>query len=562
MRGGFRVRNSRKTRVLNCVCIALVLLSGVVRLLMKNVDAASYNLLICTFFTAAAVIWISQLQRRLLRAQTRRNLIAVGVFVILWMMLRTVKYLFTPYNTVAERYCWYLYYLPQTFILLPMLFSVLQIGRASDQPLDRRWRLLYLPAFALVLGILTNDLHQLAFRFPEGIPWSDSAYEHGVLYFASMAWLAVVFFAMVFIALRRCAVHGNRKKLWMPLAPLASALFCFLSYFIWGDGGVLSIYKVPEILCFTDCAFMEGLILAGLLPSNDGYDELWNASSIGAGIMASSGEMRRSASQTIAVKPAQVRQAEHGEILLQDGNVSLRSHRIHGGYGFWTKDTSELNRLNRELAELGDVLTEENTMLDAENRLAQERVRMEQQSRLYDGIAQSVKPQLERINELLDHVPQEEMAFERSMKYACILNAYVKRHSNLLLLQDQSNRIDGGELCLAIGESMEYLRLYGAETHAQFRAQGSISGEKLLAAYAVFEAVLEAALPDVDAALVTLTISEATLELRMELNAPSRLLTQAEAERALGLPQAAVRVDAEGLTEYLTLLIPAGGEDG
>lgn len=555
------MRNSRKTRVLNCVCVALVLLSGVARLVMQDVEAVSCNSLICTLFTAAAVIWISQLQRRLLRTETRRNLIAVGIFAILWMMLRTVKYLFTPYSSAAERYCWYLYYLPQTFILLPMLYSALQIGRAPDQQLDRRWRLLYLPATALVLGILTNDLHQLAFRFPEGRPWTDSAYEHGVLYYASIIWMALLFIVIVVVALRRCAVHANRKKLWMPLAPLAFGLFCFLSFFIWDNGGFLSVFRVPEIICFTDCAFMECLILAGLLPSNDSYDDLWNASSIGAGIMASSGEMRRSAMQTITVSPAQVRQAERGEVLLQDGNVSLRSHKIHGGYGFWTKDTSEITRLNRELAELGDVLAEENAMLDAENRLAEERARMEQQSRLYDGVAQSVKPQLDRISELLDNVPREERAFERSMKYACILNAYVKRRSNLLLLQHQNNKIDGRELCLAISESMEYLRLYGVDTHAEFCAQGSVSGEKLLAAYAVFEAALEAALPDVDAVIVALTISEGTLTLRMELNAPSRLLTREEAEKSLGLPQTTVRVEAEDTTEYLTLAIPAGGED-
>ncbi len=556
------MRNSRKTRVLNCVCVALVLLSGVVRLLMQDVEAVSYNSLIYTLFTAAAVIWISQLQRRLLRTETRRNLIAVGIFAILWMMLRTVKYLFTPYSSAAERYCWYLYYLPQTFILLPMLYSALQIGRAPDQQLDRRWRLLYLPATALVLGILTNDLHQLAFRFPEGRPWTDSTYEHGVLYYASIIWMALLFIVIVVIALRRCAVHGNRKKLWMPLAPLAFGLFCFLSFFIWDNGGVLSAFKVPEILCFTDCAFMECLLLAGLLPSNDSYDELWNASSIGAGIMAGSGEMRRSAMQTITVSPAQVRQAEREEVLLQDGGIALRSHRIHGGFGFWMKDVSEIDRLNRELSELGDVLAEENAMLDAENRLAEERVRMEQKSRLYDGVAQGVKPQLDRINELLDTVGQEETAFQRTMKYACILNAYVKRYSNLLLLYHQNERLDSGELCLAIGESVEYLRLYGAEAHAEFRGQGSVSGEKLLAAYAVFEAALEAALPKVDAVLVTLTITEGMLELRMELSAPSRLLTQEEAEKSLGLPHATVKVEAEDTAEYLTLLIPMGGAAG
>ena len=62
--------------------------------------------------------------------------------------------------------------------------------------------------------------------------------------------------------------------------------------------------------------------------------------------------------------------------------------------------------------------------------------------------------------------------------------------------------------------------------------------------------------------LVTLTITEGMLELRMELSAPSRLLTLEEAEKSLGLPYATVKVEAEDTVEYLTLLIPMGGAAG
>ena len=78
---------------------------------------------------------------------------------------------------------------------------------------------------------------------------------------------------------------------------------------------------------------------------------------------------------------------------------------------------NEIGRLNRALAETGDVLAEENAMLKAENQLAEERVRIEQQNRLYDSIAQSVRPQLDRLSALLDALPEEEAAFEQAMKY-------------------------------------------------------------------------------------------------------------------------------------------------
>ena len=553
------VCNSRKTKALNSVCVILVLLSGIFRYFLRDAEGFTHNMLICTLFTVAALIWISQLQRRIIQPEIRRNLIAVAVFVILWMMLRTIKYIFTAHNSLGERLCWYFYYFPQTFILLPMFFSVLYIGRPTDQPISRLWRLLYIPAAVIVLAIVTNDLHHLAFRFPGGVVSSEDNYSHGIFYFASMAWVLLLFVAMIAVSVRRCAVYGNRKKIWMPLMPLALGALCFASYFIWGDNGILALFMVPEIICFVYCSFMEGLILAGLLPSNDSYDDLWNASSIGAGVMDQNGSIRYSAAQKNTVTPAQIRAAEEGEVLLQDGSVALRSHAIHGGFGFWTKDISEINRLHRALKELGDVIAEENAMLDAENTLAEERVRIEQQNRLCDSIARSVQPQLDRISTLLAAPPQEEAAFEQMMKYACILNTYVKRCSNLLLLFHQKGQIESNELHLAITESLEYLRLYGVQAHAEVSGDAMLGGEAILLAYALFEETLEAALPDMDALFVRLRIDDGRLTLQMELNAPSSFLPEKTLQAEIHAQHGTLTIETEEQTEYICLILPMGG---
>ncbi|MGM9554720.1 MAG: histidine kinase N-terminal 7TM domain-containing protein [Faecousia sp.] len=554
------MHNSRKTIVLNCVCLFLVLLSGPVRFALRGHEQFSYNLLIYTFFAFAALIWAAQLQRRIVQPEIRKNLIAVAIFVILWMLLRTVKYVFTGDDSIAARYCWYLYYLPQTFILLPMFFSVLYIGRPAEQPISRRWRLLYLPAAVIVLAIVTNDFHQLAFRFPGGVP-TEEDYSHGVFYFVSLAWMIVLFAAMLVVSIRRCAVYGNRKKIWMPLVPLLLGALCVVSFFIWPDTGILALYRVPEIVCVVYCVFMECLIVAGLLPSNDSYDELWNASSIGAGVMDRSGVIRYSAAQQTAVTPAQVLTATQEEILLEDGSSALRSQEISGGFGFWTKDISEISRLNHALAESGDVLAEENAMLDAENKLAQERVRVEQQNRLYDSIAKSVRPQLDRLGALLDALPQEEAAFAQTMKYACILNTYIKRRSNLQLLLHQQGSVESGELRLALGESVEYLRLYGVQAHAVFSGDGLLDGECVLLAYALFEEAIEASLPDANAVFVSLSVADGGLKLRMELNAPKNLLPRDTLHHEISAQGGTLEIVSEETTEYICLRLPEGGAE-
>lgn len=554
--------NSRKTRVLNWVCVGLVLLSGLARRLWYGTENFSYNMLICTLFTAAMLIWIAQLQRRLVQPEIRKNLTLAVVWMIFWMMVRTVKYVFTGQDSIAERYCWYLYYLPQTFTLLPMFFSVLYIGRPYDQPISRRWNLLYIPAALIALGILTNDFHQLAFRFPVGAEiFSEDNYSHGVLYFISMVWIVVLFLAMVTVVFRRCAVPGNRKKIWMPFVPLGIGALCVATFFAKGNDGILAIFKVPEIVCFVYCAFMECLILARLLPSNDSYDDLWNVSSIGAGIMDYAGTIYCSKAQSIPVTPEQVRQAAQQPVLLQNGSVALHAHPISGGFGFWTKDISAINNLNQELAELGDVLAEENAIMDAENKLAEKRVRIEQQTQLYDSIAESVSTQLDQISAMLDAAPQSEAAFEQTMKYACILITYVKRRSNLFLLQHQSGQIESGEFCLAIAESMEYVRLCGIAAHGDFMGQTCLTGERALLAYALFEAALEAALPQTDAVLVYLQLQDGGLTLRMELNRPRTTVAPAVLQQEIAAQQGSLQTEREGATARLCLTLPAGGAE-
>lgn len=170
------MQKNKETRIMNMVCILLVVTAGFVRPLMYDAPM-TYNAIICVIFIAAAFIWILQLKRRLIQSEVRRNLIAVAWLIIFWIALRTLKYIFLPDGYVLTRYVWYLYYVSQIFCVLLMFFSVLYIGRPYDSPISSRWKFLYIPAVMIVVGIMTNDLHQIAFRFPEGsVVWSSRDY--------------------------------------------------------------------------------------------------------------------------------------------------------------------------------------------------------------------------------------------------------------------------------------------------------------------------------------------------------------------------------------------------
>ena len=553
------MQSSRETRILNTICVALVLLAGPIRLIGYQCKNFPYNTIICILYCGASFIWIYQVRKRVLQAEEQRYLVGTAFLIIFWIMLRTIKYEYMVKEHFIARFTWYLYYIPQIFCVVLMFLAVLHIGRPYGSPIHSRWKLIYVPSAMIVAGILTNDLHQFAFRFPEGLEaWDRVDYTYGPLYFAAVLWIAVLFLAILVVIFVRCSVPEKRGKIWMPLLPLLIVIVYGIAYGSPHENIILVMYKMPEVFCFTFAAFLETLMLAHLIPTNDSYEDFWNVSSIGAGIMNQADEIKYKSISSEEVTPKQIREAEHKAVFLKNGNVLLKSRRIHGGFCYWVRDISEINRLNQELSDLGDLLREENAMLNAENELKANRPRIEQQNRLYADIAKQVSPQLAILAEILAHLPHEEGEFEKKMKYACILNAYIKRYSNLFLLSHQNPLIGSVELQLALMESLEYVRLYGMIAHGSFQGEASFPGNRILLVYRIFEAVLETAIPQVRAVLVHMKTTEKCLVLCMELDSPKVSLPLDFIQQEMNGYGGSLTIERESHTEYVSVSLPGG----
>lgn len=556
------MRSSRETKVLNSVCVLLVLLAGAVRLWLQPAEQLRCNCFILLFFTAAIMIWVCQLRRRLLQVPVRRYLKCAAFLMIFWMALRTLKYEFLfPKEHFASRYAWYMFYIPLVFIPLFMFLCVLHIGKNYNHPISRWWKLLYIPALCLVFGVLTNDLHQKTFGFTKGIAnWCNTDYTYGPVYYGVVVWMVVLFLAMMAVVFVKSEVPTSRKKIWIPALPFLVGIAYTVLYIFYPANVFKRALTLPEMACFLFAAFMETLIIVHLFPSNDSYSDFWNASSIGAGIMDEEGVIHYQSRHSIVPGKEQVRQAKQQAVLLQDGNIALKSHRIQGGFCYWTRNMSEINHLTRVLADMGNVLVEENAMLEAENRMKEEQTRICQQNVLYDSIARKVCLQLNEISSLLDAPDIDETTFIDTMKYACILNCYVKRSSNLLLLSHQNEYIDSKELFLAISESLEYVRLLGIKAHISCQEEQLLFREKLLLIYELFETVLESAIPGTDALFINMYTQDDNLMFQMEINTPGKNLTENVMHDKIAACQGGLTIEIEGGTEYVSLRLPMGGD--
>lgn len=551
---------SRNTLICNILCLFLIAQCALIRYLRDYhglFDSVSSNALIGVLFTVAIFIWIGQVQKRLVQHEERKYLSMAGYLLIFLMLTRTIKFIFLPENHFLTRYAWYLYYIPQTLTVLFIFFAVLHIGKPYDEPISKKWKLLYIPAALIIIGVLTNDLHQCAFYFPNGLSdWEE--YVHKPLYHISVIWLAAIIIAALIVVFIRASVIGVRKNIWLPLIPISFALVYLIVTLLLPDSLLSRIIKVAEMLCILFMSFAECMILSGLFPSNDSYDKLWKANDLSTGILDTHGNIRYRNKFSIPVPAEKIREAVDNSISLIDNNYLLCSHRITGGYVYWVKNVSAIRRVNDKLAELGDVLAEENSMLRAENELSEKRISIEQKTRLYNEISDKVSSELSVIDELLckaDAACDEE--FAGIMKYAAVLTAFIKRYSNLILLGAQNDRLPVSELALALKESLEYLKLYGLKTRGEFSGDALADKKLILLAYRFFESVVEASIPGALAMIVSLEADD-QLILRVEADSPREIQTGfADQIRSAG---GTLECEISDGVEFFTLTLPLGGD--
>ena len=496
-------------------------------------------------------------KKRLVRHKDRNYLLAMAYMIIFLMFIKTVKYLFIPNDFILSRYIWYSYYTPQTFMVLFMFFAVLNIGKRDSEIINKKWKLLYIPATLIVIGIMTNDFNQLAFKFEAGKGKVDTAsYVHGPLYYISILWLAGLFIAMLVIAFKRCAVNENKKNIWMPIVPLLIGVVYTVYFLINRNCYFASMFKTTEMIAFVFPAFMEGLILAGLFPSNDRYGELWKASVIGGGIMDNTGKRYFASDNDESITNEDIIKSQQQEVMLNSDTL-LRSYKVSGGISYWTKDISDLNRLNKRLADIGDVMAEENAMLEGENKLEESRIKIQKQNKIYDNIAKSVNTQISKLQLIVNKNYENEDEFVRAMKIGCVLTVFVKRYSNLLLL-NENHVINTEELRISIMESMEYLKLCGVKTFINSSKSINVNGNIILVAYRIFERIIEEAILSTDAVMINIDADE-QFKMRIEVNNPGRTVESDWEKDEIDKLSGALNVFMEDDTEYVSLVIPIEG---
>ena len=489
----------RKSVAKLCLALGLFVLAGFFRQmdrLSAPLPSAACFLLTNLIYIGLAMAWGFSISRRTLHRDDRRWLLLGCAMAVLWLFLRAVKYRFFSDDAIT-RHLWYLYYVPQILAPLFSLFAALQLGRREGDALSRKWYLLFIPAALLIGGILSNDLHQMAFRSVPGAATLEADCTHGWMYYLAMTWIVGLLLATGIIVYRKCRISESRRYAWVPLCVFLSGIvLCALSF-----ANTYTFHKMPECFCLTYAAFWESCLQVGLIPTNGYYRYFFSESTVAAQIVDGQGRPVYRAQNAPDLTAGQLDAAAREAILL-NADTRLQSAPVQDGRVYWVEDISKINRIQAQLAEINARLSEENELIQAENELKRQRAQIEEQNRLMDAMLSLVQPQLLAINRLLSDKSAQ------SLKHICILGAYVKRRVNLALICDKKMVVPVDELAHCIRESLTYLTQYGAVCARHQEGRGSVSSREAQTAYDFFEDCLEAALPSLSALMVRLECGE------------------------------------------------------
>lgn len=537
--------------IMSCVLFSLM---GVLKVVAPSDSFNQTLVFVCSNVVYLGIVfcWGVYVERSILSPKIRRLMLSVVVFMIMYILVGSSKNRVFLDGNYAGRFLWYLYYVPQIFATFLSFVIAFRVGKREDYKLPKIFRCFFIFGIVIVMLYMTNDIHQLAFRFNiDYVAW-DQQYDWGVLFYISTAWIYIFLIISVVMLSIKCRAV-DKKKAWVPIFWLVLGSFYIFSDYIF-DVWNVAPYNLPESHCFILIAMFESCIRIGIMPSNSAYGQIVAKSSAAFQIADDRNNVVYCSDNAVHLTSEQMDEAKNSETYI-DKNTLLLSNKITGGYVYWTEDMTEINEISENLSQISQSLSEEGDIIRAENDIREQRAKIAEQTRLYDSISDFVRPKLEKIAMLIE----DDGDFRTNMAHICILNCYVKRRSNLALLKDRKSSFSSEELYLSLKESAEYIKLHGGSSAVFCDKNEIVSADVIMVCFDLWQYVVEEILPERCMVTAGISFDNDTVKFRIS----------AETEKSLGCPEAiydeVTRLDGllSVITEdgvvYLTLRI---GRDG
>ena len=446
-------------------------------------------------YIALYIGWGISVSKRIIQVQVRHYLIAVSGLMVFWFVIRSMKYYFITDIGIA-RQLWYWYYLPMLFIPLFSLFVAISLGKPENAKLSKTALvLLYIPTVLCLLLVLTNDLHQLVFSFPEGEVWTDINNGYTFGYYIVLGWEILCALAAFVIMIIKCRLSYRKK--YLPFLLLACSIVYALIYVSGVEWMQLIGGDIVAAQCLMFTGILESCIQCGLIQTNTGYEELFMVSRLGAQI-TDQGNTVCLASSNVKGLTGEQRMSARTRPVLADKTTLIKSKPIRFGHVLWQEDVSELTEAIEQIEENCRDLSERNRLRQENLETKKKILSLQEKNRAADVLNRETAGQISMIEHLLTLYDTENDAKKREklLAGAAVLGAYIKRYGNLLLVSHREETADIRDLSRCFEDSFVNLELLDVKCLCTLPADVILATKDMLRIYRTFETILEDCLFD------------------------------------------------------------------
>ncbi len=477
----------RRNRLTALAAVALILLAAVIR--NSSLFSEFYlnqvaYILVYLIYIGLITAWTVSLKQRIMQKNILRYLLLIAGLMMFWIVVRTVKFKFTPDDSIYERIFWYAYYIPLIFIPLLGFYISLCLGNDEKNRPEKRYLFLLIPAVSLAFIFLSNDWHQRVFVFRPDMDNCTVDYRYGLFYYVAMTWFFFFSFLALHITTKKSRSQLPSRRAFVPLLIIFSGIFYVFAYIFFD----FRFIEMTAMSCFLIAAVLESHIRSGLIPSNARYDVLLDYSLLDIQLRDLAGQVRFGTDKNFSPDKDDFFQGLQTGQLEGDETWEYHSAPIQGGYVLWRENIAKITRTNKRLKEYRDFLAENNLIIRKELDSTSESLRIKEKTRLFTLIREKTKRQLREIEWRLAMMPEDNPEVcKKMLTEICFFASFIKRRGHLLLLKEESLFAGSYELYHSLGESCRMLEALGISGELAFPDEFFLPVDIIEVCYVFFE---------------------------------------------------------------------------
>ena len=495
------------------------------RMLAKfDIGGPAVNHIRTALYLLLFALWGFSLDRRIIQRQTLHCLHLTAALMLLWLILRTLKYSVVT-DLTAGRYIWYLYYLPMLFLPLLWVYIALSMGKSEDYRLSRGIGMLSIIPAALFLLVITNDLHQQVFAFKSGVPGLpvSGTYSYRPLYFICLGWMVVCMAFSLVCLFRKSRIPSGEGKRIMPFV-LGCAMLLYGILYLSGIPAVRWWFGDMNVMfCLLYAAIYESCIRCRMIPSNTGYVELFEATTLAACIADRSGRivLRSRAADENMTCP------QEGQRIVRPDGMRISSAPISGGYAVWQDNVRQLAELRTRLNVNKEEMERNKKKLKDAYLVQKSLHELTEKNRIYNELEAKHSRQTAQMRQMLARCERSGPAERRSLlKKVLLLGTYIKRSANLYFLISEYQWLPQQELRLTVDEAVRALTACGTECGVIYRTTGPMRTSEVVRLFDLLKIVAETTVDNLRSLFIS--VSDSAMDLSVECAADLSVVASPE----------------------------------